>query len=76
MSSEENNDGDAVRGYMTTQMPSEVRHPLGSTPVVVILQNYTYKKAKMRVGGGQFLDMDDLVNTALVDFLARCGHGL
>ncbi|WP_135611009.1 hypothetical protein [Methanococcoides sp. AM1] len=63
-------DGDAVRGYMDTEMPAVVKHPLGTTPVTVILQNYTYKNAKMGVDGGQFYDMDDLVNTALVHFLA------
>jgi hypothetical protein len=62
-------DGDAVKGYACTDMAPAVKHPLGTTPVSVTLQNYTYRRAIEAVESGKFFDLDVLMNIALVEFL-------
>lgn len=69
-------DGDAVRGYMTTEMQSEIVHPVGSTPVVVILWTYNSTRINKAINDGLFYDMDDFVNIAVIELLGRCGYGL
>ncbi|WP_406657359.1 hypothetical protein V7O62_02055 [Methanolobus sp. ZRKC2] len=43
--------------------------PSGVIPLIALIQNYHYKKANKAIERGDFIDMNDLINTSLAYFL-------